>query len=110
MIPPQFPRWKCHKEVGAVKIAEIRDYHQEGLSGSPGAILVSEKYPSVISIAVDSAYLAKHKPEVGGYFVFYEDGYQSFSPAKAFEGGYTRVEMNALELGAAVRAAGLAGK
>lgn len=104
MIPPQFPRWKCHKEVGAVKIAEIR----VNASGS-GAILVSEKYPSIISIAVDSAYLAKHKPEVGGYYVFY-DGYQSFSPAKVFEDGYTRMEMNALELGAAVRAAGLAGK
>lgn len=34
-------------------------------------------------------YVAKHKPEVGGYYVVYEDGYKSFSPAGAFESGYT---------------------
>lgn len=35
--------------------------------------------------------MAKHKPVAGGYFVVYEDGYESFSPAKAFEEGYTRI-------------------
>ena len=34
-------------------------------------------------------YMHKHKPEVGGYYVVYEDGYKSFSPAGAFESGYT---------------------
>ena len=34
-------------------------------------------------------YVAKHKLEVGGYYVVYEDGYKSFSPASAFESGYT---------------------
>ncbi len=29
------------------------------------------------------------KTEVGGYYVVYEDGYKSFSPAGAFESGYT---------------------
>ena len=33
----------------------------------------------------------KHNPEAGGYYVVYEDGYKSFSPAKAFEEGYTRI-------------------
>ena len=31
-------------------------------------------------------------PHVGGYYVLYEDGYESFSPAKAFEEGYTRFD------------------
>jgi hypothetical protein len=43
------------------------------------------------SFFVDQAYMDKHKPEVGGYFVQYDDGYKSFSPAKAFEEGYTRI-------------------
>jgi hypothetical protein len=30
-------------------------------------------------------------PQPGGYFVVYKDGYKSFSPAKAFEEGYTRI-------------------
>jgi len=40
---------------------------------------------------VSAEFLAKHKPEVGGYWVQYADGYQSFSPAAAFEEGYTRI-------------------
>ena len=30
-------------------------------------------------------------PEVGGYYVVHKDGYKSFSPANAFEEGYTRI-------------------
>jgi len=33
----------------------------------------------------------EHNPQPGGYFVVYKDGYKSFSPAKAFEEGYTRI-------------------
>jgi hypothetical protein len=29
--------------------------------------------------------------EAGGYFVVYEDGYESFSPAKAFEEVHIRI-------------------
>ena len=32
--------------------------------------------------------MEKHKPHAGGYYVVYDDGYKSFSPAKAFEEGY----------------------
>ncbi len=42
-------------------------------------------------VNVSQEWLDKHKPEIGGYFVVYEDGYQSYSPAKAFEEGYTRL-------------------
>jgi hypothetical protein len=40
---------------------------------------------------VGLGYLTKHNPEPGGYYVLYADGYESFSPAAAFEEGYTRV-------------------
>jgi len=40
---------------------------------------------------VDAKYMRKHKPQVGGYFVVYKDGYKSYSPAQAFEEGYTRL-------------------
>ncbi len=43
-------------------------------------------------VPVSDEYIAKHKPEIGGYFVQYADGYQSFSPAEAFEAGYSEVE------------------
>lgn len=38
-----------------------------------------------------AAYVQKHAPKAGGYFVAYEDGYKSWSPAEAFESGYTRL-------------------
>ena len=40
---------------------------------------------------VGAEYVRKHNPQVGGYYVVHEDGYKSFSPADAFEGGYTRI-------------------
>jgi len=41
--------------------------------------------------AISSEWADKHTPAAGGYFVVYDDGYQSYSPAKAFEEGYTRI-------------------
>ena len=42
-------------------------------------------------VYVSGDYLGKHTPQLGGYYVVYDDGYSSFSPAKAFEEGYTRL-------------------
>jgi hypothetical protein len=44
------------------------------------------------NVRVDRHFVKKHDPESGGYLVRYADGYMSFSPAAAFEGGYTQVE------------------
>lgn len=42
-------------------------------------------------IAVSHEYVERCRPQIGGYFVVYEDSYESYSPAKAFEDGYTRI-------------------
>ena len=52
---------------------------------------------------------ARYTPVVGDWWVVYEDGYQSLSPAKMFEEGYVLFGPSADNLGAAVRRAGLAG-
>ena len=84
-------RWKCHKEVNAVKITNIIDPTLPGEESTGSRILVPEVGDIPLrNIAVDHDYVRKHKPEIGGYYVVYEDGYESFSPAKAFEDGYTR--------------------
>ena len=72
----ELPRWKCHKEVLAFKITSVNEnvLHGDGLQ-----------------IEVSQRFLAKHVPRTGGYYVRYEDGYESYSPAEAFEGGYTRI-------------------
>jgi hypothetical protein len=84
-LESQLPLYKCHKQVRAVKIGSITPD-----TTPTGATIVPDDR-SFGAFHVDAVYLAKHKPHNGGYFVVYADGYQSFSPAKAFEEGYTRV-------------------
>jgi hypothetical protein len=79
------PQYRCHKVVRAAKIAAVEPNHLVG-----GAIL----YFDEAALAVDPHYVvqswvAKHAPQVGGYLVCYDDGYESYSPAAAFEAGYT---------------------
>ena len=82
----EMPRYKCHKEVWALKIKEIQPVNL----GEDGAVIVPEEN-GYAPFRVTGKYMQKHKPIEGGYFVQYKGGYQSFSPADAFEGGYTRV-------------------
>jgi hypothetical protein len=48
--------------------------------------------PDAAAVMVDVEYMTRCKVEPGGYLVEYEGGYQSFSPAKAFEDGYAEVD------------------
>ena len=78
----EMPKYECHKKVWALKIAGIVGDQHGGVYFQPA----EEGYDKV---PMSPEYVAKHKPEVGGYYVVYEDGYKSFSPAGAFESGYT---------------------
>lgn len=86
------PRYKCHKEVVALKIKAIRKIPVSlgRTIGGDGAYLTPME-DGYEPIYVDYDYLLKHKPKELGYYVVYDDGYASFSPAKAFEEGYTRI-------------------
>ena len=77
------PLWKCHKTVAAFKIAEIQNI------GNGNVQLIGE---NDCVFVCDAAYVDKHRPQVGGYFVRYHDGYRSWSPAEAFEDGYDLIE------------------
>ncbi len=79
------PAYKSHKTVRAAKITAFR---QNGNPDMPDLVLGD--IGCIVSLLAD--WHQKHKPQVGGYLVQYEDGYQSFSPAKAFEEGYTPVQ------------------
>jgi hypothetical protein len=85
----RMPRYVSHKVVWALKIKEIHPGRQDGQG--PGQTLhFTENVYSPVSKA--DYWIGKFKPEEGGYYVVYEDGYSSFSPAKAFEEGYTRID------------------
>jgi hypothetical protein len=85
MADKKFPRYKCHKQVQAFKISRLHILNQDG----GGAELFSEG--SNHYVVVSEAYLQKHNPKAGGYYVLYDDDYESWSPAQAFEQGYSLV-------------------
>lgn len=91
----ELPKYKCHKEVWALKIKEVIKANQpedpnseRAPDGSYVIVPEDERYDRFL---VGPDYVSKHNPVAGGYYVVYADGYKSFSPAKAFEDGYTLV-------------------
>jgi len=86
----EMPKYLSHKHVWALKIASIeRDGSED--KESDGSATITPVETGYAPIKVDHEYVHKHKPQVGGYYVVYADGYKSWSPAKAFEEGYTRI-------------------
>lgn len=84
------PRYRCHKEVRAMKIATVEVVKTvEDDEVSHGILWPVNHHHD--RIRVSAAYLKKHEPEPGGYYVLYQDGYESWSPAGAFQEGYTLI-------------------
>ncbi len=75
----EMPKYKSHKEVHALKIDRV-----DGLTITPVEIGYGP-------FKVEQAFIDKHSPVAGGYYVVYKDNYRSFSPAEAFEEGYTLI-------------------
>lgn len=127
-----WPRYRCYKEVWALKIKAINPLlpppckHPYGLTtcgygpnvcmhagsdsetvpplgrhvyapadpwpyGMKESAIITPEDGRYAPFAVDDAYVQKHNPQAGGYFVVYADGYKSFSPSQAFEEGYTLI-------------------
>lgn len=90
----QMPQYRSHKTVSALKIRAVTlNSVLAALSGneSDGSAVITPEDEGYGDFRVDAAYLRKHDPQAGGYYVRYSDGYESFSPAAAFEEGYTRI-------------------
>lgn len=88
-VATELPRYKCHKEVRALKIKHVRIVFVG--DGIPVEVWIHPEDAGYAPFRVSTEYKLKHNPQPGGYYVVYEDGYTSFSPAEAFEEGYTRI-------------------
>lgn len=91
----EMPRYRCHKEVWALKIKDIVLQTAEGFTTGgmePAGALIYPEDGRYAPFSVDQGYIDKHQPVVGGYYVVYKGGYKSFSPAEAFEDGYSLIE------------------
>ena len=90
MDEKELPLYDCHKQVRATKIGSIASH--DGGGATLNCTDTVEAGSGYHEIEVTQEYLDKNKPEAGGYYVLYIDGYHSYSPAKAFEDGYTIVK------------------
>ncbi len=90
----ELPKYRCHKEVWALKIDAIHldsDVAQQEERETDGGAFIYPEDKRYTPFKVDRAYVKKHNPQSGGYYVVYKDGHKSFSPADAFEDGYTLI-------------------
>lgn len=87
-VTAEMPRYKCHKIVHALQILSWVEDHEDAAM----PIVLNFQETRFAPKPVTLKWFKEKKVEAGGYLVIYEDGYESFSPAKAFEEGYTRIE------------------
>lgn len=105
----QLPRYQCHKQVSALKIKAVIP--------NPRGFELHFEDERFAPHEVSASWVAKHRTGpidsfellAGGYLVAYDDGYLSWSPAGAFESGYTLVDASVcvpgpLDFGDAIRA------
>jgi hypothetical protein len=71
--PLDLPDFRCHKIVKAAKIARVERQEDEGAH----LVLDDDSY-----LQVDAAYVAKHHPKGGGYYVLNDDGSDGYSPSQ----------------------------
>lgn len=86
----QLARYRSHKEVLATKIASLTFGYDATYDAAVHLLIPADT--NLAPIPVTQEYLGKHNPVAPGYFVVYPDGYESWSPVEAFEGGYTQIE------------------
>lgn len=79
------------KIVGALKIKTI--------TAQTNGMYLLESEEGYAPFEVSEAYVSKHQPQLGDYFVQYKDGYRSCSPAGVFEEGNLPIGSNAVDFG-----------
>lgn len=77
------PKYVCHKEVRALKITSVEWVSTEQ------RYMLHFGDSGFEPVAVSKEWVDAKGPRAGWYYVQYDDGYTSASPAKAFEEGYT---------------------
>jgi len=83
----ELPQYKCHKIVGAAKVERV-EVVREHPNRDAIFVLILE---GGRTLNVQPHFYYEKCVTVGGYIVRYEDGYWSFSPADAFEDGYSLI-------------------
>jgi hypothetical protein len=84
------PKYKCHKEVWALKIKEVIPVNADEPDGAVKCVFVMDNIFAA-RIFTEEELFRKPRPKAGMYYVQYPDSYESFSPGDEFEKGYTLI-------------------
>jgi hypothetical protein len=81
--------YRCHKVVRAFRITglQLATADTSETLGTDEVLLLPER----VIVTSDWIKTRAHDRPCDGYFVQYEDGYTSWSPAAAFESGYSEL-------------------
>jgi hypothetical protein len=82
-VQDKLPKWQSHKVVRAAKIVEVMADDQMVLDVKDGG--------RTLKVRPAERMFVRYRPVPGDYYVIYEDGYASISPASAFEAGYHKL-------------------
>ncbi len=87
--PAAWPLYRSHKLVHAAKIERIWRSESEANT----IILLGLRFDvgALVAFTPGDKLFARGEPAEGDYIVRYDDAYVSWSPAMAFEEGYTRL-------------------
>lgn len=85
----EMPFYTCHKRVQALEIEKVGSYCQTEDGLMRNIWFVGDDHWEIFPDKM----FARYVPKPGDFFVRYEDGYESFSPRKAFLEGYTREDV-----------------
>ena len=71
-VQVEMPKYKSHKTVWALKIQKIRADHEDAQREgreTDGSATITPEEAGYAPFKVDRAYMQKHTPTVGGYYV-----------------------------------------
>lgn len=86
-------KYLCHKTVEAMQIVKLERIEFEDTPALEAIVRLfgADTEGKVMTVDVSMDFYRKHIPKNDGYYVKYEDGYESYSPKIAFEDGYERI-------------------
>lgn len=83
------PAYECHKTVHALEVASVGNYKN---NPELGRLIRTVGFTDGTSRDLKDDMFRRYLPQPGDFYVVYEDGYESFSPRKAFLDGYKAID------------------
>lgn len=86
----ELPQYQCTRIVGALKITAITHIRLQGICRVSHYEIEGEGALNQLMVSCD--YVAKYRPEVGGYYLKNSDGHELYLTAEVFEKEYRPIQ------------------